>query len=160
MNGEYIRSMKDDDFVKEATPYIKDYVGDYTEEKIKKIVLLEKDRIKILSELPKVLSFIFNIQEYEKGILIYKDNEPKTIKDILKKELDIVKKISDDDWNQDEISQSISPIFEGLNNKGVFLHPLRVALSGQKSSPPPYQIMEALGKEESIKRINTALSLL
>ena len=40
---------------------------------------------------------------------------------------------------------------------GDVLWPLRVALSGQKNSPGPYEIAEVLGKEETIKRINLAI---
>ena len=44
--------------------------------------------------------------------------------------------------------------------RGELLWPLRVALSGKEASPGPFEIMEVLGKEESIKRIKHALEVL
>jgi len=41
--------------------------------------------------------------------------------------------------------------------KGEMLWPLRVALSGQATSPSPYEILEVLGKNESLARIEEAL---
>lgn len=42
-------------------------------------------------------------------------------------------------------------------NRGDVLWPLRVALSGQQSSPDPLDIMGVLGKEESLARIKKAI---
>ena len=44
--------------------------------------------------------------------------------------------------------------------RGETLWPLRVAFSGQAASPGPFEIMKALGREESLKRIETATSKL
>ncbi|MFH1308774.1 MAG: hypothetical protein ABIH51_02050, partial [Patescibacteria group bacterium] len=45
-------------------------------------------------------------------------------------------------------------------DKGRLLWPLRVALSGKKNSPSPFEIGEVLGKQETLKRIKKAISLL
>jgi glutamyl-tRNA synthetase len=45
-------------------------------------------------------------------------------------------------------------------NRGEVLWPLRVALSGQVASPGPFEIMETLGREESLKRIEIAIKKL
>jgi glutamyl/glutaminyl-tRNA synthetase len=44
--------------------------------------------------------------------------------------------------------------------KGSVLWPLRYALSGEEKSPDPFTLMLALGKEESIERIERALALI
>ncbi|OHA08796.1 MAG: hypothetical protein A3B37_00380 [Candidatus Sungbacteria bacterium RIFCSPLOWO2_01_FULL_59_16] len=46
----------------------------------------------------------------------------------------------------------------GGGDKGVLLWPLRVALSGRKASPGPFEIMDAMGKGRSIQRIDTAIA--
>jgi len=45
------------------------------------------------------------------------------------------------------------------NDRGKILWPLRVALSGKKASPPPFEIIEIIGKERAIKRIEKAIQL-
>ena len=44
-----------------------------------------------------------------------------------------------------------------LGTRGYVYHPLRVALSGRKSSPSPQDIAEILGKKETLARIDIAL---
>lgn len=44
--------------------------------------------------------------------------------------------------------------------RGIFLHTIRYALSGQDSSPPPWEIAYIIGKEETLKRLNYAISIL
>ena len=41
-----------------------------------------------------------------------------------------------------------------------FLWPLRVALSGKDKSPGPFELMDILGKEESLRRIDIAFEKL
>lgn len=46
------------------------------------------------------------------------------------------------------------------NGKGKFIHPLRLAVSGVGGGPGVYDILEIIGKEETIKRIKTAVEKL
>ena len=48
----------------------------------------------------------------------------------------------------------------GEGDKGRILWPLRVALTGKKASPGPFEIMDVLGKHESLLRIDLALAKL
>jgi len=43
---------------------------------------------------------------------------------------------------------------------GNTLWPTRVALSGKKNSPGPFEILSVLGKDKSLKRIKEAIKLL
>ena len=49
---------------------------------------------------------------------------------------------------------------DSLENRGQLLHPVRFALSGLEKSPDPFILADILGKEEAIKRLNKAISLL
>jgi glutamyl/glutaminyl-tRNA synthetase len=64
--------------------------------------------------------------------------------------------IVDDDFNAMKLETALNSVID-QDKKGEFFWPLRVALSGKKTSPGPFEIMEALGKVESLKRLNTAL---
>lgn len=55
-----------------------------------------------------------------------------------------------------------SVFFEAIEekDKGEILWPLRAALSGKKASPGPFEIMEILGVEETLKRLKRAKEIL
>ncbi|MBU3901160.1 glutamate--tRNA ligase, partial [Patescibacteria group bacterium] len=64
------------------------------------------------------------------------------------------------EFTKEKLSEALLAEAGKMKNKGELLWPLRVALSGQKNSPPPFDIAEILGKKESVKRINEAISLI
>ena len=69
--------------------------------------------------------------------------------------------IQESDWNVEHINEKVfSFIKEKEFGTGDALWPLRIALSGQKNSPGPFDIMGVLGKEESFKRIDVAIEKL
>ena len=51
------------------------------------------------------------------------------------------------------LNEVLAGIISQIGNRGTVLWPLRVALSGQSASPDPLDIMEIVGKDESLKRI-------
>jgi len=64
-----------------------------------------------------------------------------------------------EEFSKENLESEIFAIVPG-DKKGEWLWPLRVALSGLKESPGPFEIMEGLGKEESLKRIRSAIEKL
>ena len=67
--------------------------------------------------------------------------------------------ISENDFNKDNSEKIIMPIAKELGI-GEVLWPLRAALSGKQASPGPFEIMEVIGKNESLKRLEIALNKL
>ncbi|MDP2630760.1 MAG: hypothetical protein Q8P56_05110, partial [Candidatus Uhrbacteria bacterium] len=49
---------------------------------------------------------------------------------------------------------------EAGKNRGDFLWPLRVALTGAQRSPSPFEVAWVLGKKESLKRLEKAIEQL
>ncbi len=76
--------------------------------------------------------------------------------DNLNKAKDILMNMTDDDFNALKLETLLNSVIN-QDKRGEFFWPLRVALSGKKTSPGPFEIMEALGKEESLKRLNIAI---
>jgi len=64
-------------------------------------------------------------------------------------------------WENDEIQNALLQVVteNQLSNGDVFW-PVRVALSGEEKSPSPVELAVALGKEETMKRIDTAIKKL
>jgi glutamyl/glutaminyl-tRNA synthetase len=64
------------------------------------------------------------------------------------------------DFTQEKIKAVLMEVASNKENRGQVLHPVRFALSGLDKSPDPFILSEILGKNETIKRINKAISVL
>jgi glutamyl-tRNA synthetase len=144
---------------------ITDYQTVKTKEKLdfsylKKIVALEQERLKKLSEIGELTKFFFvDKLKYEPELLIWKKMTLKEVKaslDILEEALS---KVKEADFEQEKLKGILMPLTE-KHGSGELLWPLRVALTGQKASPGPFEIMEVLGKEKTLKRVKEAKVLL
>ncbi len=114
-------------------------------------------RVKKLSDIGGLVEFFFKLPDYEPSLLIWKDMQLSQVALNLESALTVLNKIPDSDFNKGKLENVLSPLApEG--NRGEFFWPLRVALSGSKTSPGPFEIMEALGKTESLRRIDNAIA--
>lgn len=82
----------------------------------------------------------------------------KEITDFLDKSDKILSKIEKEAWTKENIERVLTIEAEktGGGDRGKLLWPLRVALTGKKSSASPFEIAEILGKEKTLKRIGEA----
>ncbi len=135
-------------------------------EYIQKAVSLYQERLKKLSEIPELIDFFFlKDLEYDKGLLRWKEMKDKEISYSLAKVKEVLSGI--EEWNQKNIKERLIPLADEValelgrsDNKGYLLWPLRVALTGKKSSAGPFEVAEALGKELSISRVGKAVKKL
>lgn len=127
-----------------------------------KAVTITKDRLKYLSEFDELNDFLIELPDYDSNILVFKKStKEKTLKGLssVNNELST---LSDNKWNnQEKINDVIVNVVakEQLDNGDVFW-PVRVALSGLEKSPSPSELLWALGKEQSLKRLKKALKKL
>lgn len=125
----------------------------------KKVLSLAQERVKTLAEVPELFSFFFKKIDYNKELLKWKNLEEKEIKNNLEIILNLLK--NEENWTISSLeSLIINYIKTNSLKNGDFLWPLRVALSGQKFSPSPFENAWALGKSESLDRIKLAISKL
>ena len=118
-----------------------------------------KSRVKKLNELQTLIGFYFELPAYEASLLKWKDTTIEKIVENLGLAETVLNKIDSDNYKRDILEKQLMPLApEG--NRGEMLWPLRVALSGSKNSPGPFEIIEALGKTESLKRIHIAMDKL
>jgi glutamyl-tRNA synthetase len=161
LNSQYIKELSKDKFNELAEPFYKisKIYGKYD---CKKFAPLLIQRIEILSEIPDKINFLDEYNAFSSDL--YFNKKLKTDKEIAKPALvialDYLKGLKD--WN----IQSINEIMEKASvdkemKKGIILWSLRVAVSGKEVTPGgSVELMDILGKEESIRRINFALDLL
>jgi glutamyl-tRNA synthetase len=165
MNSEWIKKLSIDElyqwsleFWKEKDFYNSANIEKKSEEYLKKVLAVERDRLSKLSEVGECNKFFFSDIEYEKELLKWKEMSGDDIKKSLGKSLDILTNISDTDWTLQKIEKTL--LEAAGDKKGDLLWPLRASLTGEKKSPSPFEVAWVLGKEESIKRIQKAISLL
>ena len=160
LNGEYFKAMDDEKFFAMAEPVIKSVVSkDYD---LKKIAALVKTRIEILPDIKDHIDFFEAVPEYD--IEMYSHKKMKTDAAsslaVLKEILPIFKE--QDDFGNDALYATISKFVsdKGVKN-GYVLWPIRTAVSGKQMTPGgATEIMEILGKDESIARIEAAIKKL
>ena len=110
------------------------------------------------------LGYYFTAPNYSKGGLIWKklkDSSEKFIltKKYLEKVYDLLHEIPDSGFNYESVKLGVSNYAEQVG-KGDVLWPMRYALSGVEKSPDPFTLAVILGKAESLRRIEEAISKL
>ncbi|MEG6566141.1 glutamate--tRNA ligase [Thermoanaerobacterium saccharolyticum] len=159
LNGIYIRECDIDRLTKEVIPFLvsKGLIGDeYDYDYIRKIVIAVREREKTLSEMADAMTYYFkdDFLYDEKGVKKYFEKDG--VENILREAIEILKKV--DDFNLTETENAYRDLIERLNIKsGDLFHPTRLAISGRTFGPGLFDIMELLGKEKTIERIEKAI---
>ena len=160
MNGEYIKAMDNEKFYELAMPYIKKVINKDLD--LKKILDLVKTRIEILPDLEEQVDFFEELPDYD--IAMYTHKKMKTNSEnsleVLKEMLPILE--NHNDYSIDSLHDLIMKYIadKGIKN-GQGLWPLRTAVSGKQMTPGgAFEIMEILGKDESIRRIKVGIEKL
>lgn len=160
-NSEYIKSKSDDDFAKMAEPYIKSVMGENFGS-VSKISNLLKGRISKLGEIPELIGFFANLPEYDVNIFINKKSKTtlENSKAVLKEIKPKLEKLST--WDYDSLHDLLINFAKEKELKnGTVMWPVRIAISGSVVTPGgAIEILDILGKAESLKRMDFALSIL
>lgn len=156
LNGEYIRSLENGELVRR----LKDgKFSKYSEEKIKKVLPLVKERMKKLSEFDSLVSFFFEDRlEVTKEMFAPKDKEDSEVKEILEKIKKILEALT---WSEETLEKGISQFQESTNwsRKELFMT-LRIIVTGREATPPLFATLYHLGKEKTIARLENAIKAL
>src|SRR3989338_141515 len=161
-NREYLKKMPSAELIKICLPMFRDRryeIGD--NDWLGKVLSLEKKRVTTLVELVESIKFVFEDTPYEAQILVWKKSSKEETKNVLEKLVNCLNKISVQDWTKTGMESRVGGwMKENEFGTGNVLWPMRVALSGQKNSPGPFEIAEVLGKEETIERLRMAIKKL
>ena len=160
MNGEYLKAMDADRFYEMAKPYIEEVITkDYD---LKKIAALVKTRIEIFPDIKDQIDFFQELPEYDTAMYCHKKmkTNEETSLEVLKEVLPILE--AQDDYSNDALYATLKKYIEEKGYKnGYVMWPVRTAVSGKQNTPGgATEIMEVLGKEESLRRIRKGIELL
>ena len=160
MNGEYIKAMDFDRFYEMAEPYIrKTITKDYD---LRKIAAMVKTRIEIFPDIPQLIDFFEAVPEYDISMYAHKKMKttPESSLEVLREVLPVLEEMTD--YTNDAIYERLLAFIKEKGVKtGYVLWPLRTAVSGKQTTPAgATEIMEVIGKEESLARIRAAIQKL
>ena len=160
MNGEYIKKMDFDKFYEMALPYIKEVITkDYD---LKKIAHMVQTRIEIFPDIRDHIDFFEELPEYDAAMYTHKKmkTNAQTSLEVLQEILPVLE--AQEDYSNDALYQTLLKYVEqkGCKN-GYVMWPIRTAVSGKQMTPGgATELMEVLGKEESLARIRKGIELL
>lgn len=161
MNGEYIRKTDLDRLVELAIPYLEkaNLLTKQTRyEELRKIIALEQERIKLLSEIPQLVDFFFLEQVKFDEKAVDKVLKKEGIPDMLKIVKEKFSQINEADFKTEYLEKLARDIVEELKIKtNQLFHPIRVSVSGRTVGPGLFEMLEVLGKEKVLKRIEKVL---
>ena len=160
MNGEYLKAMDFDRFYELAEPYLKKAVTkDYD---LKKIAALVKTRIEILPDICEQIDFFEEVPEYDNELYRHKKmkTDPEKGLVLLREVLPVLE--AQEAFDNDSLFETLKSFAGEKEYKiGYVMWPLRTAVSGKQNTPGgATELMEVLGKEESLKRIRAGIEKL
>jgi glutamyl-tRNA synthetase len=166
LNGYYIRQKSVEELTQLCVPYLENNLRQTKSEHkkellfISKVVAVEQERLKQLSEIGELTEFFFfDVLNYDKNMLAWKKMSVADAQSNLVKMRDILADIKEDNWNKEYLEKTIIDYLKNNNLKiGEYLWPMRVALTGREASPGPFEVAEILGLKETAKRIDRAIN--
>ena len=160
MNGEYIKAMDFEEFYEHALPIMKVVLTkDYD---FRKIAQMVKTRIEIFPDIRELVDFFEEVPEYD--VSMYTHKKMKTTQEtslaVLKEVLPLLE--AQEDYSNDALYSMLSAyVAEKGYKNGYVMWPIRTAASGKQMTPcGATEILEIIGKEESIARIKKAIEKL
>ena len=160
MNGEYIKAMEFDKFYDMALPYIKNVITkDYD---LPKIAQMVKSRIEVFPDIEEMIDFFEKLPEYD--VALYTNKKWKTD---AQKSLQVLSDLlpvleAQEDYSNDALYNVLKDYADEKGFKaGYVIWPVRIAVSGKQNTPAgATEIMEVIGKEETILRFKKAIAML
>ncbi len=102
------------------------------------------------------IEFLFEAPEYGPDDLIWKDDEPKDTAGYLREVINLLGEVDEDSFTHESVKEAVWEYASEVG-RGNVLWPMRFALSGQKQSPGPFMIAAGVGKQEAMRRLETAI---
>ncbi len=161
-NAEYIKAMSEEEFTAHAMPYYKEVFGDDAQVDFAKFAPILQKRTEKFTEIPDKIRFFRELPEYEKELFVNKksktnlDNAPVNLREAYER----LKALPE--WTADAVHDClINMAVEKELKNGTVMWPVRIAAAGQTVTPGgAIEILDILGREESLRRLEIGLKKL
>lgn len=160
MNGEYIRKLSPEAFYEKALPYIQEVIHRPLD--FRHIAAMLQPRVEVFTDIREHIDFFEEVPEYD--VALYTNKKSKTTPEnslaLLEEVLPLLKEQKD--YSNDALFALLSDFGKSKGYKtGFIMWPIRTALSGRQMTPAgATELMEVLGREESVRRIEAGIEKL
>ena len=156
MNCEYIKKMGDKRYLERALPYVKGCISRSVDQE--RIAMMVKTRIETFNDIPDKIRFFEEVPEYDSELYVHKKMKStvESSREILNEVIPVLEQ--QEEFTNDALYALLTGFAaEHEYKNGTVLWPIRTALSGLKETPGgATELLEVLGKEESLRRIRAA----
>lgn len=154
LNGYYIRLKSNE----ELFPYFQKFLPLASENTVKQLIPILKERLVKFSDLTEQTKFLFEDVDFPKELLFLKVTDENLISEILTKTKDFLQKT---EFKFEIIQPALIELIKQNNwNTGQFFMIFRVAICGTQYTPPVVDCLPILGKDKTINKISIALKKL
>lgn len=161
INGEYIRKLSPEEFVRYAEPYIRQ-TAKREDIDIPVLCAALQPRTETFTDIPEQVDFIDELPAYDTELYVHKKMKTnrENALETLKQALPVLEAL--DTWTTESLHEALFALIEQMGVKnGIVLWPLRVAVSGKQFTPGGgIELCAVLGKEESLHRMRKGIELL
>lgn len=156
-NSNYIKKLDPDKFIEMAKPYYRDELKQYADNK--KLAAMVQSRVSVFPEVNEKAEFLLGLPDYDTELFVNKKNKTtvELCRDILEYTIPVLEGVSD--WTNDTLFADLKALAEEKGVKaGALMWAVRIGVSGLAVTPGgATELMDILGKEESLKRLKTSL---
>jgi glutamyl/glutaminyl-tRNA synthetase len=161
MNGEYIRNLSHEQLINRFKFWLRHNNAEpqfatWDENLMERVVAMEHDKAKTLKDIPGLIDIFFLDKVEYVPEAVEKVFKASSAKDVLQKVADRLPLQADFSPEALEAFARALAVEMAIGNGKVF-HPIRVAISGRTNGPSLFHMMEMMGKEKVIRRINETL---
>jgi glutamyl-tRNA synthetase len=151
LNGVHLRALPPDEYADELLRWLRDQGYDWDEELVRRAAPLVQEKIERFGQFPEYAGFLFREVEPDPALL---DGDAAVVA-AAREQLEGV-----DPFSAPEIEAGLRGLAERLelSTRKTF-QPIRIAVTGSKVSPGLFESLELLGKDETLKRLASALLL-
>jgi len=161
MNTQYIAKMDPEKYLEMAAPWFDKVLAgknmDY-----RRLAELMQSRTDIFSRIPEKIAFLADMPDYDTAIFFNKKqkSDEAVAKEVLPLLLPVLESITD--WTEQNIHDVVmEKIQEWGRKNGTVLWPMRIAISGQESTPGgAFEIAYLLGRDETLRRLQASIAKL
>lgn len=162
MNSEYIKAMDDEAYYERALPVVRSVIKKDMD--VKAIADLMKTRIEVFPDIAEPIDFFEALPDYDVAMYTHKKMKTNSENSLfaLQELLPRLEALPAESFGGEPLKELVAAYVaeKGIKN-GQALWPLRTAVSGKQMTPGgAYEIMEILGKEESLSRIRRGIEML
>ena len=161
LNGWYLRQLSPDRLMDHALPFLS--AAPWGERaaadraRLRSILATEQRRLKRLNELPQLIEYFYQRPAVDPKLLAWTGQTPTAAAGCLEQLIDFLTRLPPSDFTAPALERTVKAfIAQRRQANGEFLWPMRVALSGRAASAGPFEIAAALGREETLERLQAA----